>query len=415
MDLHSGAPFWALRNGLINTYSPLDRSLTTDVAVIGAGITGALTAYEMARAGVAVVVLDRHDVAAGSTAATSGLLLYDTDASLEALGKSVGPIGAARAYRIGLEAIDRIDALTGELGDRCGFARRSALYVASSPPHVAGLAKEFDLRRRHGFDVEWIEAKELAGRFAVVAPAAIHSRGCGEIDCYRLTHKVLESASTAGVHVFARTGVTRLQPESPGVLIETTTGHTVRASRVVVATGYEVATRLRQRTGTLASTWVFVSHPLDDLDRQWPERCLIWETARPYAYFRTTDDGRLLAGGEDEPAPEEHRRARLAVEKTATLVARTRSLFPRLPVDVAYAWAGTIATTDDGLPFIGATPEWPGVWFALGYGGNGITFSVAAAGLLRDACLGRRHPDAALFAFDRVKRTGNRRVSPAAW
>ena len=133
----------------------------------------------------------------------------------------------------------------------------------------------------------------------------------------------------------------------------------------------------------------------------WPDRCLIWETRRPYLYLRTTDDGRVLAGGEDGPCAECHRSARWLRTKTARLAARVRRMFPALPFEVAFAWAGTFATTDDGLPFIGEADERPGVWFALGYGGNGITFSVIAARLIADAYAGRSNPDAAIFAFDR--------------
>ncbi len=69
----------------------------------------------------------------------------------------------------------------------------------------------------------------------------------------------------------------------------------------------------------------------------------------------------------------------------------------------AYRWAGTFAQTQDGLPYIGEHPRWPGVWFALGYGGNGITFSVLAAKIITAAVSGTPHPAARLFRFDRER------------
>ena len=72
-----------------------------------------------------------------------------------------------------------------------------------------------------------------------------------------------------------------------------------------------------------------------------------------------------------------------------------------MTLDVDFAWAGTFGETVDGLPYIGAHPEWPCCQFALGYGGNGITFSALAAGIVRDAILGRANPHADLFRFDR--------------
>jgi glycine/D-amino acid oxidase-like deaminating enzyme len=70
-------------------------------------------------------------------------------------------------------------------------------------------------------------------------------------------------------------------------------------------------------------------------------------------------------------------------------------------LEEAYAWAGTFATTEDGLPYIGELATHPGVWMALGYGGNGITFAVIAARLIRDAFAGHANADANLFGLPR--------------
>jgi len=400
MDLHSGIPFWRLRDGLLGTFPSLHRDLTTDVAVIGAGMTGALIAYELSRAGVDVVVLDREDVASGSSAASSGLLLYDTDSSLQQLNRTIGPLNAARVYKLGLNAIDRIDSICTALGDSCGFTRRSSLYLASSRSSLRGLRQEYNLRHELGLPVEWLTRADFAPAYTFNAAGAIRAYGTAEVNSYRLTYRLLEAAAAAGARVFDRTTVTRLQRDRGGTHLEIAGGHTVRASRVILASGYEAALMLRRRTGKLTSTWLFASEPLESFDG-WSDRCLIWETARPYLYLRTTDDGRLLAGGEDEPGAFTHRSRRRFDRKIARLLTRASRMFPRMRLEVAYSWAGTFATSEDGLPFIGTVPEHPGVWFALAYGGNGITFSMIAANLLRDACLGQENDDARIFRFNR--------------
>jgi glycine/D-amino acid oxidase-like deaminating enzyme len=412
MDLHTGIPFWPLRDGLLASYPALKRDLAVEVAIVGAGITGALAGYELSRLGADVVILDGRDAASGSSAATSGLLLYDTDASFADLSRSVGQAAAARTYRLGLEAIDRIEELTRVLGDPCGFCRRPSLYLASRRRDVEGLRTEYEARLAHGFDVDWLSRRDLDTLGDVTAPAAIRSRGTAEVDAYRLTHRLLRAAASAGARVFDRTRVTEWEFGSGSVRLGLSTGRTVDARRVVCAPGYEAAATLQRPTGRLATTWLFVSEPLDDF-AGWPDRCLIWETARPYVYLRTTEDGRVLAGGEDEPGPERHLSRRRFHRKIERLLRRTRKMFPRLEVEIAHAWAGTFATTGDGLPFIGSVPECPGVWFALGYGGNGITFSVVAATLIRDMYLGLPTPDASLFRLDRVAAPGRPSLSAA--
>ncbi|MEP7191022.1 MAG: FAD-binding oxidoreductase, partial [Roseiflexaceae bacterium] len=87
--------------------------------------------------------------------------------------------------------------------------------------------------------------------------------------------------------------------------------------------------------------------------------------------------------------------------KRDKLVKRFRELFPAIDLEVAYYWAGTFGETTDGLAYIGETSEFPNGYFALGYGGNGITYSVIAAEIIRDIYTGRPNRDAEIFRFDR--------------
>ncbi len=132
MDLRSGHPYWLLKNGLLADYPSLKHDEACDVAVIGAGITGALTAYHLAREGVTTVLVDERDVGTGSTAASTALLQHATDTELIDLVAQVGEAGAVRSYRLGLEAISKLEELIQRLGLDCGFERKKSLYLASS-------------------------------------------------------------------------------------------------------------------------------------------------------------------------------------------------------------------------------------------------------------------------------------------
>jgi hypothetical protein len=73
----------------------------------------------------------------------------------------------------------------------------------------------------------------------------------------------------------------------------------------------------------------------------------------------------------------------------------------QIDLEVLYTWAGTFGETKNDLAYIGQTPEFPHAYFAIGYGGNGITFSVIAAKIITDLHLGRPNPDADIFRFER--------------
>jgi len=132
---------------------------------------------------------------------------------------------------------------------------------------------------------------------------------------------------------------------------------------------------------------------------------MVWDTARPYHYARWTADRRLVLGGGDRPQLTGPRRVRAFRDGIADLRRHFERLLPALAaIKNDFAWEGLFATTPDGLPYIGAHAEYPRHLFALGYGGNGMTFGFLAARLLLDWHRGGRSPDQQLFAFERERR-----------
>ncbi len=174
----------------------------------------------------------------------------------------------------------------------------------------------------------------------------------------------------------------------------------IRARHVVFATGYESQQFLKQRTVRLISSYAIASAPKRKFPRGY-EHPVIWETARPYLYVRGTLDGRIVAGGEDVNFVDEAKRDRLLASKTKTLERKIRKMFPDVPWELAAAWTGTFAESKDGLPYIGPHEDFSGAQFALGYGGNGITFSAIASSIIPDLISGIKNKDAHIFRFGR--------------
>lgn len=400
MDLRSGRPFWYLKNGLLHSYPRLTHDAVCDVAVLGGGITGALVAHELALQGVKVVMLDRRDVATGSTAASTALLQHEIDVELADLIERVGEEHAVRAYKSGLRAVERVGELVDQLHEDCGYSRRESIYLASKEGHVARLRRECEVRKTHGFDVDFLEPVALKARFNIDAPGAIRSGGDAVIDPFRFTHALIAAACAKGLKAYDRTDITKVETGGGKATLTTADGKTVTAKRVVFATGYESGRYLKQDVGNLTSTFAAVTEPIANLP-DWLEANLVWESARPYFYVRTTPEGRILFGGEDAPYATDHKRDKLLEAKVAILAKRLRKLLPGVDFAVDYSWAGTFGETKDGLAYIGPTKEWEDADFALGYGGNGITMSVVAARLIVDRWLGIENPDAVVFRFDR--------------
>ena len=403
MDLLSSRPFWPIRDGLPAAFPPLTANATCEVAIIGGGISGALMAATLTEAGLDVLLLDRREVAHGSTAGNTGLMLYELDEPLHRLARRIGRGPAERVFVRCCAAIDVADRLARRARINGGFTRSSSLQVAATSAHVPRLRREFEARRGAGLDVAWWPRAKIAAESSLPHAAAILSGGAAQLDAYRFTYGLLIHAQRQGARIHDRTAVLRWKFQPRGVKLVTSRGTHVTARSLVVAAGYESERFLPEKVGSLHSTFALISEPIANRDfNGWPaDRCLIWDTADPYLYLRTTSDGRAIIGGYDEPFRDPRMRDRLLAAKVVRLKRRFRRLFPHIPLEVATAWAGTFGVTADGLPFIGRHPGVPHTWFALGFGGNGTTFSVIAAEIIREALLGRADPDAKLFGFER--------------
>jgi len=400
MDIKSGYPWWTVSNGLIGAFPPLSADAECEVAVLGAGITGSLVAHALAEAGMDVLMLDRREAGWGSTSASTALLQYEIDTPLTELLERYGE-SAAAAYVACDEAIDALAGVAASLAEDVGFHACGSLYFASKRRHVAAMKREAEARHSHGLPVEQLDAGAVRERFGIDAPLALWTPHAARIDPYRFTRVMLADLQRRGVRVHDRSAVASWECTPQAVVLTLDDGARVRCRHLVIAAGYESQQWLKHKVAVNHSSYAMVTEPMDPLPMALADN-VIWETARPYAYLRATDDGRVLIGGEDDKLDLPAKRDAVLPRKMEKLLKRLEQLAPDRHFKPGFAWAGTFAETADGLPYVGTPPGHdPRVQFVLAYGGNGITYSMIASAMARDAIQGRRHPLDALFGFGR--------------
>ncbi len=399
MDLHGGLPFWLLRNGLGPDYPRLEEDVRTDVVIVGGGITGALCAYVLTQAGIPVVVVDARAIGTGSTCASTSLLQYEIDTPLHELVELVGEKIAVRSYQLCAQAVEGLGAIAKEVGME-EFTMRPSVQYASKRSHVAALVKEHALRNANELPVELLMGvDEVRSVVPFDAPAALRTPIAAETNAFQFTHALHENSVLAGARIHQHTKVVDFRDNAMGIELRTATGHSIHARYLVYATGYESRDLLPKDVMRLHSTYAVISEP--KMGSIWPDHALIWETAKPYLYMRTTPDGRIIVGGRDELFRTPALRDALLGKKANALEADVHALMPDLQLKREYAWCGTFGATKDGLPYIDRGPRDRNSFYALGMGSNGITFSLIAAENIRDRILGRPDPDNNMFRFDR--------------
>ena len=308
-----------------SAYPSLRGHHTSDVVIVGGGITGALIAEAFAAEDISVSVLERGSVGCGSTVASAALLLQEPDNGLAQLSRRYGRAGSASASggsatRPSAISVRQLAAQSHRLRPR-RTGRRVIRDHGRTPS--GGCELSTSSRLWAGFEGEWLTAAALGHLTGVPGRGAIRTRGNAQFDPYRACVGIMHAAASRGGQCIQTIRRDADHPRRDGVRVHTRDGR-VDASRVVIATGY--ATRhFRPLAGQfrMYHTYVLATPPLSAAERHRVGYgdLMIWDTERPYHYARWTPEHRLLLGGADRPV----RRGRTRNAQFATATRELRA------------------------------------------------------------------------------------------
>jgi glycine/D-amino acid oxidase-like deaminating enzyme len=355
---------------------------TTDVAIIGGGITGLSAAHALGRMGIQATLLERHHPGWGASSRNGGMVLTGLKLDGATLIERYGIDRARHLFGASLAAIDYVEQLVRSEGIACHFQRSGHLVVAAKPNHTAGLRRESDILQR-----AFGHPTRLLNRFQLADEIGSNAYFGGLID--PLSAAVQPAQYTAGLAAAARRagawlcgGVTveRVERNQGGFTLHTSRGD-LRADQVIVASGGytgKATPHLRRKIFPLGS-YIIVSAPLPtELARTLiPHGRMVFDTRHLLAYYRLTPDGRMLFGGRAAFFPEGPR----TIRESATILQRAMlHVFPQLhDVAVDYVWGGTLDAAFDLMPHAGVER---GLHYALGYAGHGVALASYIGALL---------------------------------
>lgn len=397
-DLRSGRSPWLSGPARPPGEEP-DRDLACDVVVIGGGITGSLAAEHLTALGHSVLLVDREQEGFGSTAASTAMLQWEIDLPLRELTTLYGFERAADVYRRSFRAVEGLRDLADSLGAPCGFIGRDTVYLAAGDVGPRELREEWSLRERAGLPGSLLGHDLLLGEFGFDRAAAIVSPGSAEADPLSLCHALLARSVRQGGRLL-RDEAVGFDGSGRKAMVQLASGRTIEAGHVVLATGYVMPDCVKSDLHRVAASFAVATLPQKPA-ALWPGPALVWEASEDYFYCRTTTDGRIVMGGEDEETDDPTLRESMAAAKTQALLAKLAAFLPRAEPSLGHAWNGAFGQTSDGLPLIGRVPGHPRMLAAYGYGGNGITFSYMASRMIGALVGGTEAPWFSHFAIDR--------------
>ncbi len=346
------------------TEHPVD---ACDVVVVGAGIVGAAVAARLARQGMQVAVLEAQQVAGGATGRSAGLLLTGMPGHYSWAVQSFGRETARALWELSVEGRERLVETATRLG--VPVERTGSLALAVTEEEAEALRASAELLREDGFDAWFGKTDPLRRGFR----AALRSPDDGVVDAADLTRALLASAP---VVVHTGTEVQALEAEGADIRVWAYR-RTVRCGAVVLSTGGYAPTlepALSRWVNPGQALWV-VARPDES------PQALLCYADYGYEYARSLPDGSLLLGAwryprrpsssEDSPDPDTALREGLS--------RFIRRYFPAVEGNVLRRQSGTMGCTPDGVPVVGALAHLPGVYFALGLGGWGLSWAFVVA------------------------------------
>ncbi|MDM5192667.1 FAD-dependent oxidoreductase [Bacillus hominis] len=395
MKLMTGKLFW--NSGVsVPCYPSLENDMICDVLVIGSGEAGAHIAYSLAEIGMRVMLIEKRAIACGSTAANTGLLQFCHDKSLTSLIHTFGEEKGVRAYRLCYEALRTMEKVVPTLDIDPHFIPRNSLYYASRDEDISFLQEEYNTLHHYGFPVEYFTESDIKKRYSFKKQAALYTHGDAEVNPYLLAHSLLHKAKQMGATIYEHTGALHVKQIHNDLICYTNTGNKIVAKNIIMATGYEAISGKKEKNTTVETSYAIVTNKLNHFEG-WHEQSLIWETARPYLYFRTYQN-RIIVGGLDEAMQIQTIGDTKLLHKRDVLINIVREMFPQFNhIQAEYYWAAAFGGSHDGLPILKEDKKIHNLYYALPYGGNGTVYGMVFAKLFQQLFTNKESDDFSLF------------------
>lgn len=372
--------------------SPLRADAKAEVCIIGAGITGLLCAYTLARAGIRPVVIDDGPIGGGETGRTTAHLANAIDDRYFEIERMHGAEGARICAESHTHAITLVERIVADEAIDCAFARLDGYLFLPPAEDPELLRRELDAARRAGLgDVQFVDRAPSFDS----GPCLRFPRQA-QLHPLRLLASLAAATERMGGVIHTGTHAKRISFNA-SVDVVTAAGPIVFANAVIIATNSPFNDLVSIHTKQSAHRTYALSARLP-VGAVAP--ALHWDTSQragdlggPYHYVRvhpaaaSDNDDLLIVGGGDHHTGEQTD----GIAHWASLESWARERWPVMGA-VTHRWSGQVMEPHDGVAFIGRNPSGPErVFVVTGDSGMGMTHAAIAAAMLPDLIRGQTH------------------------
>jgi gamma-glutamylputrescine oxidase len=374
-------------------YPPLDGSVNASVAIIGGGFTGLQAAYNLAKSGVDVVLVDANRFGDGASGRNGGQLgtgqrwwpeEYEDQFGLP-LSKALFDMAETAKHHLLDFATEHeidIEYIQGHM-----VVGHKTRYEKSFRANPEIAAERYDYPNLHFMEKDETATRLGSARFHF----GVYDKNTGHIHPMKLMVGLARVAQAAGAKIHEMTRATKISKQGSKVVIETPRG-TITADKALVATdayteGLEPVTEAHVMP---IGSFIGATPPLDNFPPILPGKESVADSRFVVRYFRKTRDNRLLFGGREAYTSAKPR------DITDHIRRQVAEIYPALKdIEFTHGWGGYVGITLPRQPFV--REIMPGVTSIGGYSGHGVMLANYCGKLYADLVTGANRTDLELF------------------
>lgn len=359
----------------------------TGIVVVGSGIPGLSAAWQLARRGASVVVLEAEAIGWGASSRNGGMALTGLKLDAAVVEARYGHDLARQLFDDSIASVTTVEQIISQEQIDCGFARTGHLLVANKPAHYVAMLKEAEWYQQHFNHVtRTISQNDLNSELGsqVYFGGLVDETSAG-LNPAQYVVGLSKAAERAGARLFPHTRLLKIEKSSSGYKLITQRGE-ISAGPVLIATGGYTTTAtpdLQKRIIPIGS-YIIATEPIpEDLARSLiPHNRMVFDYRHFLNYYRLTADHRMVFGGRAAFFPETSSSIRTSAE---ILQHEMVHVFPQLKATkVEYAWGGTLDFAFDQMPHAG---QMDGIYYTLGFAGHGVALGTYLGVKMADAIL----------------------------
>ncbi len=375
-------------------FSPLEQNITTQVCVVGGGIAGVSAAYQLAKRGFKVTLIEAFQLASGQTDRTTAHLTTQLEEQFLELVKMHGKESTRLFHEAHRSAIQTIETICETENISCDFKRLNGYLFRGENFSEKNLLEEKKAAHECGIELDFVAETPLLRE----GISSLKFENQAQFNPIKYISGLVRVLGDLGVSIFEGTHIRHLNnTQSDLTTLTTDNGFEIKANYVVVATDTPISTRFSIHSKQFAYRTYAVAFQVSQSPM---EEVLLWDTEDPYHYVRFVGDTLVVGGADHRTGQSPEKDPFYEIEDW------TRQNFSFVG-DVCWKWSGQVFEPADQLPYIGKNPGLESnIFIITGASGVGMTTGTFGSLLISDLIEGKENPYASLFDPNRAPMHG---------